>query len=167
MPNELEQRQARQRAILALVARSAVASQQELAARLVERGFSVTQSSISRDLRDLGVVKVAGRYVPPPARQSHLGTLGDIRLFLRAARPAGPYLVVLHTLPAAAQPVGVAIDRVGWPEVVGSVAGDDTVFLACAGAREQQRLLVRLHQEIAGARQERPSDIGTGRDGVT
>ncbi|MFN7962030.1 MAG: arginine repressor [Thermoanaerobaculia bacterium] len=151
MPTELEQREARHRAILALVGRARIANQHELAERLTERGFAVTQSSISRDLRDLGVVKVSGRYLPPPAHASNPGTLGEVRSFFRGVRPAGPYLVVVHTLPGAAQPVGVAIDRAEWPEVVGTVAGDDTVFVACASARDQQRLLVHLHQALGEA----------------
>ncbi|HEX4954325.1 MAG TPA: arginine repressor [Thermoanaerobaculia bacterium] len=144
MPSETEIRDHRQRAILELLEAEPVASQVELAERLSERGFAVTQSSISRDFRDLGVIKVHGRYVAPRASGPRIERLRELAPFLRGQRPAGPHLLVLQTLVGAAQTVAVALDGAEWPEVVGTVAGDDTVFIACAHARDQQRLMARL-----------------------
>jgi transcriptional regulator of arginine metabolism len=152
MPNEIEARDERQRAILAILRRTPVRRQAELVRQLGERGFSVTQSSVSRDLRDLGVAKAAGRYLPPPPAPATPGTaeaLDEIVHYLRGVAPAGPYLTVVSTQVGAAQTVGIGLDRAGWPEVVGTIAGDDTVFVATAGAREQTRLLHRLRALLA------------------
>jgi transcriptional regulator of arginine metabolism len=146
MPTELEQRENRHRVILSLLEQERIVSQGELVERLRREGFSVTQSSVSRDLRDLGAVKVAGRYAAPAEMGEGAGALPAIRPFLRSARPAGPHLLVVQTLPGAAQTVAVALDRARWPEVVGTIAGDDTVFVACASAREQQRVRARFQR---------------------
>jgi transcriptional regulator of arginine metabolism len=116
----------------------------------VRLGFEVTQSSVSRDLRELGVAKVGGRYVAPAAPGAQDNAIEQVAGFLRTVRPAGPHLTILLTAVGAAQAVGVALDRAAWPEVLGSIAGDDTIFLATAGAREQTRLLHRLGALLAG-----------------
>jgi transcriptional regulator of arginine metabolism len=149
MPTEAEIRDERQRAILAILRRKSVHGQAELVAQLAQRGFEVTQSSVSRDLRDLGVAKVGGRYrapAPPPGAEE---AIEEVAHYLRGAKPAGPYLTVVFTQVGAAQTVGIGLDRAAWPEVVGTVAGDDTVFVATAGAREQGRVLHRLHALVA------------------
>lgn len=151
MPLEIENRAARQRAILALVRRNRLVRQQELVGLLRDRGFAVTQSSVSRDLRDLAVVKTGGRYVAPPLRGGAPDELAEVAHFLRAARPAGAHLTVVLTLQGAAQTVGLALDRAGWAEVVGTVAGDDTVFVATANSHDQTRVLHRLQALVAGA----------------
>ena len=150
MPNPHADRAQRHHAIQALLRRAVVRNQVELVAALRRRGFEATQSSVSRDLTDLGVAKVAGRYqVPVPAAAADSSGLEDAAHFLRAARPAGPNLIVLLTVTGAAQAVGIAIDRVAWPEVVGTLAGDDTVFVATAAAADQRRLLGRLAALLA------------------
>jgi transcriptional regulator of arginine metabolism len=149
MPLDPQQRAHRHRQILTLLRRSRVASQQELAARLRGRGIEVTQPSLSRDLRDLGVAKVDGRYVAPPAAAGpSAAEREEIALFLRAVRPAGPYLTVVLTTVGAAQTVGLAIDRASWPEVVGTIAGDDTVFVATAAAGDQKRLIAHIDRVL-------------------
>ena len=92
MPTEVEARDERQRAILAILRRTPVRGQEEIVRRLGERGFAVTQSSVSRDLRDLGVAKVGGRYLPPPSTAGGVEPteVDEIAHYLRAARPAGP-----------------------------------------------------------------------------
>jgi transcriptional regulator of arginine metabolism len=151
LPTEHEIREHRQRAILSILRRSPVRRQEELVARLAERGFEVTQSSVSRDLRDLGVAKAGGRYLPPAGAQEREEIDAEIAQFVRAARPAGAHLTVLLTRTGAAQRVGIELDRAGWPEIVGTVAGDDTIFVATPGAREQSRLLHRLNALLAAA----------------
>lgn len=149
MASEQEIRDQRHRRIGAILRRGSLRRQEDLVARLAEEGFEVTQSSVSRDLRELGVAKVAGRYVvPSPARVQ--GSVADVAHLLRAVRAAGPHLTVLLTETGAAQAVGVALDRAGWSEVVGTIAGDDTVFAATAGPRDQTRVLHRLRALMAG-----------------
>jgi transcriptional regulator of arginine metabolism len=146
MPARDDRWEPRQQAIRALLREQVIRRQDDLIRALRERGFEVTQSSVSRDLADLGAVKVDGRYAlrpqvaaPTPARE-----MVDAARSLRAIRPAGPNLLVLLTPPGRAQLAGLAIDRAGWSEAVGTIAGDDTVFVATAGRAAQERLIQRL-----------------------
>jgi len=150
LPIESESRDQRHRAIVSILRRSAVRRQDELVDRLAERGFEVTQSSVSRDLRDLGIAKRGGRYVPPAAPEASPRLLADVAHYVRGVRAAGPHLTVVATQPGTAQAVGLGLDRAGWEEIVGTIAGDDTVFVASTGTREQSRLLHRLHQVLNG-----------------
>lgn len=137
----------RREAILRILRGGLVRRQQDLVRLLRKEGHEVTQSSVSRDLRELGVLKAAGGYVPPPdeiARSS--GDFSIIARFVREIRPAGPSITVVRTTVGAAQSVAVAVDRAQWPEVVGTISGDDTIFIATEGAREQARLVGRLHE---------------------
>lgn len=147
MPVRDERWAQRQAAIRSLLGRREIRRQEELLAALRERGFQVTQSSVSRDLAELGAVKAEGRYVlPPPAPAGFArGEIGEAATAIVATRAAGPNLLVVLTPAGLAQRVGLALDRAGWPEVVGTVAGDDTVFVATTGRRPQERLVRRLH----------------------
>jgi transcriptional regulator of arginine metabolism len=144
MPTDPELRDARQRAIRAVLARSPVANQAQLVAELRRQGIAATQSSISRDLRDLGVARIGGRYVRQREAEERDPRVAEVARLLRSVRRAGPHLTVVQTAVGAAQGVGRAIDAAGWPEVVGSLAGDDTVFLATATEQDQERLVRRL-----------------------
>ena len=138
---QLERRQA-----VVRILRSGVVHRQEDLVRLLrEDGYEVTQSSISRDLRDLGVLKASGRYVLPSDEVSR--THGDFAMlaqFVRGLKRAGASLTVLRTTIGAAQSVAVAIDRAEWPEVAGTLSGDDTIFIATADGRAQDQLIARL-----------------------
>jgi transcriptional regulator of arginine metabolism len=137
----------RREAILNILRASAVRGQAELTQLLRRRGFAVTQSSVSRDLRELGVLKASGRYLPPSADTAHAnGNFGALAQFVRTVTPAGASLTVIRTSTGAAQSVAVAIDKAEWPEVVGTISGDDTIFIATPASRAQQRLLARLHE---------------------
>ncbi len=131
----------RQSAILDLVSHEAICSQDDLRQRLRARGFHATQATISRDIKELQLVKRAadGAYRRP-------GSPGGVRGSGDAAvrRAVGEYLrrvdqvqqlLVIRTDPGQAQPLALAIDRVELPEVVGTVAGDDTVLLITRHAR--------------------------------
>lgn len=149
MPTDIEQRDRRRQAIVDLVRRTRIASQEELRAKLAARGFEATQPSVSRDLRDLGVGKAGGRYVladelGPETRDA----LAEVVLFVRDIRPAGPHLAVVSTTVGAAQTVAIALDHAGFPELVGTVAGDDTIFVATAGAAQQRRFIERLRRSL-------------------
>ena len=145
-------KQVRQRAIRDLVCQRAIRTQAELAAALRERGFRATQATISRDVGELGLVKTtrAGvtAYAVPP-RLVDAEVTGEERLAALLHdlpvefREAG-LLLVVKTLPGTAHAIASALDRARWPEVAGSVAGDDTLFVACRDRRGLQRTLARL-----------------------
>lgn len=135
----------RRGAILRILRAGQVRKQSELVRLLKKEGHEATQSSISRDLRDLGVLKASGRYVLPPEEVSRAnGDFATLAQFVRELRPAGASITVLRTTIGAAQSVAVAIDKVQWPEVAGTLSGDDTIFIATATLRDQQALIERL-----------------------
>lgn len=135
----------RRSAIVRILREGVVRRQQDLVRMLKRAGHDATQSSISRDLRDLGVLKASGRYVLPPDEVTRAnGDFTALTQFVRQLRRAGPSLTVLRTSIGAAQSVAVALDKAAWPEVAGTLSGDDTIFIATAGAREQDELIVRL-----------------------
>jgi transcriptional regulator of arginine metabolism len=147
-------KQLRQRAIRDLVEQRTIRTQQELAAALRERGFRTTQATISRDVAELGLIK-SGRggthayAIPPRLREADTSGEDRIRTLLRDTpveiRDAGTMLV-FKTLPGSAHPLAAALDRARWPEVVGSIAGDDTVFVAFADRGSLGRVKRRVEQ---------------------
>jgi transcriptional regulator of arginine metabolism len=144
MQHDLHQSE-RRNAILRILRGSAVRNQDELVGLLRREGHEVTQSSVSRDLRDLGVLKASGRYLPPLEDSSRtLDDFGALRQFVRGVATAGPSLTVLRTTTGSAQTVATAIDKSAWPEVVGTISGDDTIFIATATGRAQAQLVERL-----------------------
>jgi transcriptional regulator of arginine metabolism len=135
----------RRTAIMRILRGGVVRRQSDLAQLLKRDGFEVTQSSVSRDLRELGVLKASGRYLLPPDEVSRAnGDFGALAQFVRAVRPAGSSITVIRTTIGAAPSVAVALDKAEWPEVVGTISGDDTIFVATQDARAQQRLIARL-----------------------
>jgi transcriptional regulator of arginine metabolism len=138
----------RREIIRRIIRRSRVGRQADLVRLLGEAGHSATQSSVSRDLRGLGVAKRGDRYVLPEESGPVVGDFSKVAAFVRSARPAGPNMTVIRTTIAAAQSVAIVIDRMEWPEVVGTLSGDDTIFVATAGASGQRRLLARLHDKL-------------------
>lgn len=143
----------RQQQIRDLLGSRTIRTQHELAAALRERGFRATQATVSRDVAEMGLVKhsrTGGRaYVVPP-RVGPPETTGDERLamILRDLpvdiRPAG-LIVVVKAVPGSAHAIAAALDRAGWPEVAGSIAGDDTVFIACS----DRAAVGRIHRRLA------------------
>lgn len=144
MLNDTQQLERRE-AIVRILRDGLVGKQQDLVRLLKRAGHEATQSSISRDLRDLGVLKASGRYVLPPDEVTRAnGDFGTLTQFVRALRRAGPAITVLRTTIGAAQSVAVAIDKAEWPEVAGTISGDDTIFIATANQRAQDALVARL-----------------------
>ena len=145
----------RQQQIRDLVSSQAIATQHELAAALRDRGYRATQATISRDVTEMGLVKHSSNgsrgYALPPAVPQQPETTGEERLalVLRSLpvdiRHAGNLLVV-RAVPGSAHPIAAALDRTGWPEVIGSIAGDDTVFVACPDRSSADRISRRLSQ---------------------
>ena len=141
MATDLNAQNQRRDAIVRILRLGAVGRQAELVELLHREGFDATQSSVSRDLRELGVVKGADRYLLPAAEDALTPShFEDVRSFMKGYRAAGPTLTVLRTTTGAAQSVAIAIDKAHWPEIVGTIAGDDTIFIATESMRAQRKL---------------------------
>ncbi|MBI2763379.1 MAG: arginine repressor [Chloroflexi bacterium] len=147
-------KQLRHRSIRDLVDQRTIRTQQELAAALRERGFRTTQATISRDVAELGLVKVTRAGTPAyalPPRLVEAETSGEDRLRrllrdLPAEIHESGLILVVRTLPGSAHAIAAALDRARWPEVAGSVAGDDTVFVAVTDRAALKRVRLRLGQ---------------------
>jgi len=142
----------RHAAILKIVRSERVASQEELRALLKAEGFDVTQATLSRDIRELGLAKVAApdggsHYAAPPdgpqAMRPHLEQL--LPTHLASVDGVGP-LLVLKTPAGGAQALGLALDAVAWPEIVGTIAGDDAVLVITRSERARRAVQARLKQ---------------------
>jgi len=145
-------KQQRQNAIRDVLVQAAVPSQDELRRRLARRGFHVTQATLSRDIHELRLSKgPAGYSLPNAAEDEDESDLPSIREVLRSfgleARQA-MNLLVLITTTGSAQPVAAGIDYEDWPEVIGTIAGDDTVLIICADERQARILKARIEEYI-------------------
>jgi transcriptional regulator of arginine metabolism len=127
----------RQRAVLTLVSTRPVRSQEELAELLEAQGFETTQATISRDIKDLGLVKVPikdgsahqFKYVLPTAQASFSSRLHRLVSELVGSIKSSVNLIVLRTPPGSAMMVAAAIDEAQWPEIIGTIGGDDTILV--------------------------------------
>lgn len=152
MPSALAQQQARRRAITQILKRNIIVRQAELVQRLRAEGLHATQSSVSRDLKDMGVAKLNSGYsLPERLNGDNEQQLKVVAEFVRDIRAAGPNLLVISTAIGAAQRVALTLDLIDWPEIVGTLSGDDTIFVATAGAAQQRRLSSRLRQKLRKA----------------
>ena len=142
----------RQRAIADLIRGAALANQEELGERLTGLGYAVTQATISRDLEQLGAMKVrrgGGLSYAMPDQLVAPAVAGGpeldriVRDWVRSVDQAGN-LVVIKTPPGSAHLVGFALDRADLADVVGTICGDDTMFVACRGAADATALTERL-----------------------
>ncbi len=146
----------RQRAVLEIIGSSGVGSQEELRKLLQRRGISVTQATLSRDLHELGVVRVptedGSRYALP--EMVHGETIPALETLLPQlfSRVDGVgELIVLHTLPSGAQPISEAIDAVGWREVLGTIAGENTILIVCRSGTARLEVTARLRELALGS----------------
>ncbi|MBZ5512922.1 MAG: arginine repressor [Acidobacteriia bacterium] len=137
--------------ILELVSSEPMVTQEEMVRRLTRQGLKVTQATLSRDIKELGLVKSADGYaapstiadaVPTPSL-SHL-----LREFVVDVREA-QNLLVLKTPPGSAQPVARAIDAESWPELVGTIAGDDTIVVISSDTKSRRQLGKRIRELMA------------------
>ncbi len=120
----------RQGQILKLIRSKRINTQEELAQELRAQGIDVTQVTLSRDLREMGIVKTADGYreiLPDPTGPSLAQVMAEYLLDVHLAQ----HLVVLKTSTGSANALAVALDQEDWPEIAGTIAGDDTVFVAC------------------------------------
>ena len=139
-------------AILDVVEHEAVRSQEQLRQRLAARGFVVTQATLSRDIKELGLLKRSadGAYQPSAAEETPqmtaLGTLGKaLSEYLVNIEPV-QQLIVLRTGAGQAQLLAIAIDRSRLPEVVGTIAGDDTILIIARDAKNAIAVVKRLKE---------------------
>ena len=143
----------RQRAIADLIRSSAPSNQEELADRLTSLGFTVTQATVSRDLEQIGAIKVRrdghlSYALSEAAREAFSPRLAAVfRDWVRSVEPAAN-LVVIRTPPGSAHLVGVALDSSELPEIVGTICGDDTIFIACRSAADAGSLSAKLAGEL-------------------
>ena len=142
----------RQGQILKLVSGDEIGSQDELRRRLAREGMRVTQSTLSRDLQELGLAKTAGGYRVLDSAGAEADPLPRLeralRDFLLDAREA-QNLLVLKTPPGGAQPLAAALDAARWREVAGTIGGDDTV-LVVAPSRQARQALQKKMRELLG-----------------
>ena len=142
----------RQRAIADLIRSGALSNQEELAERLSALGFAATQATISRDLEQIGAVKVrrAGQLsyaLADDVRPNSGPRLAAVfRDFVRSIDTAGN-LIVVKSPPGSAHMIGVALDQSDFREIVGTICGDDTVFVACASPKAAAELATKLRLE--------------------
>ena len=154
MPTKPGRNKARRRVIEEILRRLEIRTQHDLLKQLKGKSIRVTQSSVSRDLKEMGVVRVDGRYLPASALtdpEVRSPELEKVSPFILEISGAGPNLLVVKTPPGLAASVALAIDHAEWREVSGTVAGDDTLFLATAGRRQQKLVLARLSAITKGA----------------
>ena len=145
MAAEIHHSVARRAAILRIIGESTVRNQDELVKVLRKQGFDATQSSVSRDLRELGVAKAGDRYILPAQDAAPTNNpFTAVARFVLEIKTAGASLTVLKTTTGTAQSVAVAIDSSDWPEVVGTISGDDTIFIATDEPKDQKKLRERL-----------------------
>jgi transcriptional regulator of arginine metabolism len=145
-------KRARQQAIADLVRDRQLRTQRELVSALKDKGFRVTQATVSRDITEMGLVKVrvdgAQVYALPATEAAgELGgeprlrqLLGDLPIEVRQSGS----MLVIRAVPGTAHAIAAALDRAHWGDVLGTIAGDDTLFVACAGERALARVKRRL-----------------------
>lgn len=141
------QRHRRRNAILRLIASGSIRTQEELSAALESDGIHVSQTTLSRDLRDLGVVKAAEGYHlldrAVPAMRGERALARVVAEFVVESRTA-QNLVVLRTQPGGANAVAQCLDVADWSDIIGTIAGDDTIFVATPGASAARQVRERL-----------------------
>jgi transcriptional regulator of arginine metabolism len=141
-------KKARQGRILEVARKRMVRSQEELSSLLKREGVEVTQSTLSRDIRELGLVKVRGSY--QISGEVHSSPPDDIlrRAFAQYVIRTGVSgnIVMIRTSPGNAHSIAVVLDAAEWPEVLGTVAGDDTVFVLLRNASSGRKMLDRMRE---------------------
>ena len=133
--------------ILKLVSTRYLSTQQDLILALKEHGAEATQSSISRDIKHLGLIKRAGQYHCPVLEIST--SMGNFdaqqRRYIQKVEIINAFMIVMKTQPATAQAIAATLDRFEWPEIAGTIAGDDTIFIATRSEAHAKSIIKRLY----------------------
>ena len=145
MPNSPQEQTQRREMLRELLQSGPASTQRTLVNALSDKGLHATQSSVSRDLRELGAIKTGQGYELPSDPDSR-DEMHSVAEFLREIAPAGPNLTVIKTAIGAAQRVALALDRSAWPEIIGNIGGDDTVFVASDSAVSQKILIAKIER---------------------
>ena len=150
----MQMKEQRQRKILELIKNYEIETQEELADRLIDSGYIVTQATVSRDIRELGLTKMpvengGQRYVAVPNSEvvmndRLLRILKDGFLSVDMAQN----LLVIKTVSGMAMAVAAALDALKWQEIVGNIAGDDTIFCAVRSAEEAYQVMNKLRKTV-------------------
>ncbi len=145
----------RQDLIVRLISENPVETQGQLTAALIENGFDVTQATVSRDIKELRLIKIADkldRYCYAlPEKESNAGVMGRYSAVLRHASVSveeACNLVVIKTIPGSAQGCAMAIETMRLVNIIGLIAGDDTIFIATSGEKEAKLLAEELRRLI-------------------
>ena len=148
MPKQIETKTLRQKTLLDLLANESLSSQEEVVRRMKESGFNATQPSISRDFRELGIVKLGGQYLAVDSKEASQSLPPETAVnpwaLIEELMPAGPHLLVAKTKIGAASLIATQLDNAGLRDIVGTIAGDDTIFVAVPGEAAQRRIEHRL-----------------------
>lgn len=138
--------------ILEIIEKSFIETQEEIAEKLKELGFEVTQATVSRDIKELRLIKVMtedGRYKYAPFTQSENTISNKLLNIFSESFVSSDYannIVILKTLPGMAQACASAIDSLKWPEIVGTIAGDDTIMIICRAEKIAEDLVNRFNK---------------------
>lgn len=133
-----------------LIENGNVASQEDLRRGLVRHGQKVTQATLSRDIHELGIVKTANGYARADVNAEAALPAAErlVREFVLSVREAQNQLVI-KTSVGSAQPVAAALDAEGWEEMLGTIAGDDTILIICENSRDAERVAGRIREMLA------------------
>lgn len=144
----------RQKKIQELISKEVIRTQEELAQRLLEEGFNVTQATISRDIKEMGLIKVAGlgddyRYAPQAevSSVSYQERLKRMWKEVVMSFDSSENIIAIKTIPGNAQALALLLDNSGWQEIIGTVAGDDTIFLLIK-PKDSIDLVIQRLQEL-------------------
>jgi transcriptional regulator of arginine metabolism len=141
-------KKARQGRILEIVRKNNVGSQEELSVLLQKESIDVTQSTLSRDIREVGLVKVRGRY----QISGEINTAPPNELLRRAFEQfvirtgVSGNILMIRTSPGNAHSIGVVLDSAQWPEILGTVAGDDTIFVLLRNGNLGKKILEKIRE---------------------
>lgn len=147
MPIDREFQDRRRKAIVEILADQPARKQIEIVRNLRKQGFKVTQSSVSRDLKAMGIVRRQGHYNLPVPKGDE-SAINKMEEFIRRAAGAGPYMLVIETSPGTAKAVAAGIKGAAWDEARGILAEDDTIFIATANVYDTRLLLQRLKRIV-------------------
>ena len=138
------QKDIRHQLILKLVATQSLSTQHDLIHALKQHGIHATQSSISRDIRALGLIKKSGIYQSSSPYTSLQNLNAQYISYIKQLEVIGPHLLVIKSQPATAQAIASTLDQLHWPEIAGTIAGDDTIFVATRSEQGAKSVMRRL-----------------------
>ena len=142
----------RQNEIIRLIANGDIETQEELASALRELGYTVTQATVSRDIRELRLIKAAAKgggfkYAKPERHEIAVSErLARILTDSLVSVDASANIIVVKTLSGSANVAAEALDNLGWPEILGTIAGDNTIFMVVRNENDTAEITSRIHK---------------------